>query len=55
MTNEKFELEVKLGDQKMFEWMKKREYFFNMSFQFKKKLMQSQYLKHWFGKDDKTS
>jgi hypothetical protein len=50
LTDEKFELEVVLGDMKAFSWMKKRDYFFNMSFQFKRKVMQAMYLQHWFGK-----
>lgn len=49
MTDEKFKMEVVVGDQKAYSWLKRREYFFSLSFQFKRNLMKAMYLKHWFG------
>jgi hypothetical protein len=51
LSEEEFNLEVKSADEKEIEWTKKRSYFFNLSFVFKRSLMKAQYFKHFFGKN----
>lgn len=51
LTDEEFELEVKLAGPKELEWAKKRNYFFNLAFAFKRTLMKAQYVKHFFSKN----
>jgi hypothetical protein len=50
LTDEEFEIEVKSASAKEIEWVKKRTYFFNLSYAFKRNLMKVQYIKHFFGK-----
>jgi len=51
LTDEEFELEVKFAGEKEFAWAKKRNYFFHLTFVFKRALMKTQYAKHFFGKN----
>lgn len=51
LTDEDFELEVKCAGPKEISWAKKRNYFFNLAFTFKRNLMKSEYVKHFFGKN----
>lgn len=51
LTDEEFELEVKCAGEKEIAWAKKRNYFFNLAFAFKRTLMKAQYVKHFFGKN----
>jgi hypothetical protein len=51
LTDEEFELEVKCAGPKEIAWAKKRNYFFNLAFSFKRTLMKTQYVKHFFGKN----
>jgi hypothetical protein len=51
LTDEDFEIEVKSASAKEIEWVKKRNYFFNLSYAFKRNLMKVQYIKHFFGKN----
>lgn len=50
LTDEEFEIDVKAAGEKELQWAIKRNYFFNLSFVFKRKLMKTQYLKHFFSK-----
>jgi hypothetical protein len=51
LTDEEFELEVKHAGEKEIAWTKKRNYFFHLTFVFKRALMKTQYAKHFFGKN----
>jgi hypothetical protein len=51
LTDEEFELEVKVAGPKEIEWAVKRNYFFNLAFAFKRNLMKAQYIKHFFSKN----
>jgi hypothetical protein len=51
LTDEEFEIEIKAASKKELDWVKKRKYFYHLSFIFKRTLMKAQYIKHFFSKD----
>ena len=50
LTNETFKMEVGTATEKELAWMKKRQYFFGLSFAFKRNLSKAMYLKHFFNR-----
>ncbi len=51
LTDEEFDIEVGFANEKEIEWTVKRNYFFNLSFVFKRSLTKTQYIKHFFTKN----